>query len=164
MPSPAPQLTFASDLAAPAEPIWEWITSLRGINAELHPLMRMTAPAHVSSLSDAGLVVGRPLFRTWVLLFGVLPVDSYRVTLVEIDAGRGFAEESRLLTMSRWRHERRLSPLARPWRAQPALAGSTRLTDTLTFEPRLAAPAVRMLIDALFRHRHRVLLRTFGQA
>ncbi len=37
--SPAISLQFESKLSAPREWIWDWITSLRGVSAELSPLL-----------------------------------------------------------------------------------------------------------------------------
>ena len=43
-----------SVLAAPAEAIWARVSTFEGINDELRPLMRMTAPARVRTLEPAG--------------------------------------------------------------------------------------------------------------
>ena len=52
-------------------------------------------------------------------------------------------------------HERRLEPVA----------GGTRVTDRIEFEPRLGAlgPLFRPVFHAVFRHRHRRLARWFGR-
>jgi hypothetical protein len=57
-----------------------------------------------------------------------------------------------------WRHERWVLPLAgRP--------GWCAITDRVSFEPRLPGlgSLERLIISALFRHRHRRLWRRFGR-
>lgn len=45
-------LRFESRLPVPQSLLWQWITSVEGIRAELWPLMRMTLPRGVRSLAD----------------------------------------------------------------------------------------------------------------
>lgn len=145
-------LIFESHLRASPEEAWAWATSLSGIVAELRPFARMTAPHGLVSLGDADVVLGQPLGRSWFLLFGFLPVDRIDLTLVELTPGRGFVEQSPMHSMRLWRHERTLEP----WN------GGAKLTDRLTFEPRVPGRFGRWFIAALFRHRHRVLRKRLG--
>jgi len=43
--------------------------------------------------------LGRAVFRSWVLLLGLVPVEFDDFTLLELEPGRGFDECARLLTM-----------------------------------------------------------------
>ena len=140
-------LTFKSELAAPPDKVWRWMTSLKGISAEMWPIMKMTVPAGKTQIDDVNVVPGQRLFRSWVLLFGVLPIDRSDLTLLSIDPGRGFVEQSPMLSMSLWRHER--------WIA--ARDTGTVLTDKLTFEPRTLPSVTAWFIRKVFEHRHRVL-------
>lgn len=149
------QLVFESNLKAPPAEVWAWAISLRGISAELAPVMRMTAPEGISSLSDAVVEPGKPLLRSWILLFGLLPIDRSDLTLVELEPGRRFLERSPMLSMKLWQHERVIEP--RP-------DGGSQITDRLTFEPRLAAPLVKWFIATVFTRRHRILRETMGDA
>jgi ligand-binding SRPBCC domain-containing protein len=144
-------ITRASSLAAAAPEVWRHATSLDGINRELAPWMTMSAPPELRGLSldDDRVVIGERLFVSWVRLFGVVPLDRMEVTIVELERGRRFVEQSPMLAMRRWRHERTV---------EPAGAGCV-LRDTLTFSPGVARPA----LAAFFAHRHRVLARLFGQ-
>jgi ligand-binding SRPBCC domain-containing protein len=144
-------VTETSRLSAPAEAVWARVTTIDGVNDELRPVMRMTAPAHVTALNERTIVVGERLFRSWILLLGVLPVDYDDLTIVEVEPGRRFLERSPMLSMRSWEHERIVEPDG---------DGCT-LTDRLTFAPRVPVPAAP-LIRALFRHRHRRLRRRFG--
>lgn len=67
-------LTVTSAVPAPAPQVWRHATSFEGINFEMMPMMRMTTPPSVRGLDAEQLVLGEPLFRSWILLFGVLPV------------------------------------------------------------------------------------------
>jgi ligand-binding SRPBCC domain-containing protein len=146
------ELVFRSDLSAPVGEVWAWITSVEGISRELWPILKMTVPRHVRKLGDVPLTPGKPLFRSWVLLFGVVPIDRSDLTLLELTDLRGFVEESPLLSMSLWRHERSLEPQG----------ARTILVDRLTFRPRFGTVLTRWFIRRVFTHRHDVLRRQFG--
>jgi ligand-binding SRPBCC domain-containing protein len=148
------EVVTASRLRAPPEVVWARVASLEGINDELAPWMRMTAPRG-AELSPAAVPLGRRWFRSWILLFGVLPFDYDDLCVERIDPGRSFLERSTMLSARRWEHERVLQPLE---------DGVTELTDRVSFVPRLprAARAHRAVIAAIFRHRHRRLERFFS--
>lgn len=150
------RLQFQSNLRAAPSEVWAWITSLEGISAETAPLFRMSAPAGISRLQDVDVVPGRPLFRSRIYLAGFLPVDYSDLTLLALEEGKGFVEQSPMGSMRLWRHERRIEP-------GPGGQGSV-LTDTLTFEPRYAHALVAWFIKRVFVHRHRVLQQKMGQA
>ncbi len=146
-----------SRLDAPAGRVWEHASSFDGVNDELRPLLRMTAPRDLRSLDPSEVRLGERIFRSWVLLFGVVPVDYDDITLIELEPGRGFHERSRMLSMRVWEHERWIDPDG---------DGACMLRDRLSFEPRLLVPrrVARPIVGALFRHRHRRLRRRFGGA
>ena len=97
---------------------------------------------------------GTPIGRSWVLLFGLIPIDYDEIKLEEIDEGRGFVERSRMLSQRAWEHVRTVRPLD----------GGSLITDAIAWEPRLPIPAkaLRPLFRAIFGHRHRRLRRRFG--
>jgi ligand-binding SRPBCC domain-containing protein len=143
-----------SILAAPPEAVWARVSTFDGINDELRPLMRMTAPARVRALDPAEVVLGERIFRSWILLFGVIPIDYDDLSLIALEPGRGFHERSTMLSMRAWEHERWLEPDG---------DGRCRLSDRLSFEPRVgfAGPVLERFIRVTFRHRHRRLRRFF---
>lgn len=146
-------LRFESELSASPERVWDWMTSVRGVQTELWPILKMTAPKSVAKMTDVSVELGRPLFRSWVFLFGIIPIDRSDLTLIRLDAGSGFLEESPMLSMKLWRHERRIT----------SRDGKTVVTDTLTFEPRIAVRFTEWLIRKTFAHRHRVLRERLGK-
>ena len=141
-------------MSASPDVVWERVSTFEGVNHELRPLMRMTAPASVRALDPSDVVLGERIFRSWVLLFGVLPIDFDDLTLVRLEPGRGFHERSRMLSMRVWEHERTLEPSGT----------GCRIRDRLSFEPRLPGmgPLLERFIRATFAHRHRRLRRQFG--
>jgi ligand-binding SRPBCC domain-containing protein len=148
-------LTFHSQLRAPAAAVWKWITSVEGISAEMWPLMRMTVPQRIKTLTDADVRPGHRLFRSYILLFGILPIDYSDLTLLELTSGRGFIEQSPMGSMRLWRHERQLTTAEGP-------DSSVMLTDRLTFDPRFARAVVAWFVGMFFRHRHAVLRKHLG--
>jgi ligand-binding SRPBCC domain-containing protein len=143
-----------SRLSASPATVWDRVSTFEGIHHELGPVLRMTAPAAVRSLEPANVVLGERIFRSWVLLFGVLPIDFDDLTLVALEPGRGFHERSRMLSMSVWEHERQLTPAG----------GGCRVADRLSFEPRLpgSGPLLERIVRTTFRHRHQRLRSVFG--
>jgi ligand-binding SRPBCC domain-containing protein len=148
-------LRFESTLRAPAERVWEWITSIEGISTEMWPIFRMTTPRGVRTLGDVKVEPGTRMFRSYVFLFGFLPIDYSDLTLIELDPGSGFVELSPMGSMRSWRHERRIT-------SSPTDPSAVVLVDQLTFEPRFARGFVRWLIRTAFAHRHEVLRARLG--
>jgi hypothetical protein len=146
------RVEVASRLEAPAAAVWERVSTFAGVNDELMPLMRMTAPPDVRRLEPEQVVLGERICRSWVLLFGFLPFDYDDLVLVDLEPGRGFHERSTMLSMRSWEHER--------W-IEPAGERGCTLRDRLTFTPRLPLP-LGPVVRAVFRHRHRRLRRRFG--
>mgnify|MGYP001602215182 CR=1 FL=1 len=148
------KLQFSSDLAAPAAKVWARVSTMDGVNAELHPLMHMTAPAAfmAAKLEDAPL--NQTLFRSWLLLFCVLPVDRHALMFERFHAGTGFDERSTSWSQKLWMHRRRVL----------GTADGCRVTDELEFVPRLGllGPLLKILVARIFMHRHHRLRALFG--
>jgi hypothetical protein len=148
-------LTFTSELDRSMAAVWEFVGTMNGVNAELAPWLRMTAPPEASNLRIEDAPVGRPMFTSWVLLRGVLPIDRHCFMLAQVEPGHGFAEDSTSWSQRRWEHRRHL---------EPRNEHTCILTDRLTFTPRIRAsgPLLERVIGAVFHHRHRVLHERFG--
>jgi ligand-binding SRPBCC domain-containing protein len=150
-----PEVVTSSEVDAAPDAVWARVASLDGINHELGPWMRMTAPRG-ATLSVDQVPVGERWFRSWILLFGVVPFDYDDLCVVRLDPGRGFLERSTMLSARLWEHERTLEPVE---------GGATRVTDRVHFEPRVrpVARLQRVIVAATFRHRHRRLRRFFAR-
>jgi hypothetical protein len=150
------EIRVSSRLHAAPEAVWSRAMSTEGINDELGPLFRMTVPRGLDDLDLAKVEPGR-LGRSWILLFGLLPVDYDDLGLERIEQGRGFLERSTMLSQRLWEHERTI---------EPAPGGGCTIADRVAWEPRPPLPGrlLRPLFAAVFRHRHRRLRRHFGAA
>ncbi len=154
------ELQRSSELRAPAAEVWRHASSMRGVNDELGPWVRMTHPTWATDLSSVDPQLGQVAFRSWLLALGVVPFDRHALGLVEVhdrgERGGGFVEESTSWLQRRWRHEREV---------EPSNGGGCSVTDRLVVRPRLApAAVVQPVVSALFGHRHRRLVRRFGDA
>jgi hypothetical protein len=145
-------IVTSSFLDASAESVWERIASFEGINDEFAGVLRMTAPKDVREAGLDGVRVGERLCRSWILLFGVVPVDYDDITIVELEPGRGFLERSPMLSNRLWEHRRAIEPLG---------PGTCRVTDAIRWEPRVPLP-VAPVYRAVFALRHRRLRKHFG--
>jgi len=99
-------------------------------------------------------VPGQRLFRSRLLLFGIVPIDRTDLTLIELQPGRRFLERSPMATQRIWEHERLLE----------SVPGGTRITDRLAWQGRLpgSSATFALAVPFLFRWRHRRLERLFG--
>lgn len=149
-------VVMESALSSPAAQVWASISTMAGVNDELAPLLVMTSPKEARVLDIGAAPTGVKLFRSWVLLFGVLPIDYDDLFLASVTPGVGFVETSTLMSAKKWRHERTIEPLS---------DHACRVADRLTFEPRLPliGAALEGIVRTLFAHRHRRLRRKFGE-
>lgn len=145
----------SSRLTAPAETVWEEVTTAAGINTELSPVLRMTVPTSFRGRSLRDVPSGTHIGRSWLLLAGLVPVDYDDITVAEVGPGLRFLEQSSMLTFAHWQHERMMSDSP----------GGCVLTDRVSFElrrPLRVVPGLRRLmslvVGALFSHRHRRLV------
>ena len=147
------ELEFCSSLDADVADVWSFVSTMKGVNFELHPFIHMSSSPEHRSL-PATITPGRVVFRSWLLLFCVIPIDRHALALTQIDDGGGFVEESSTWIQRRWRHERRLTT---------DQDHRCVITDRLVIEPRLrfARPFVASIARQLFLHRHRRLQRRF---
>ena len=148
--------SISSILPADVDSVWAHCSSMKGVSRELWPLIRMTYPEHAESLIPEVLVPGRPLFRSTLLLAGLVPIDWSDLTLVELDPGRRFLERSTMATQRIWEHERLLEPMTQ----------GTRITDRLRWQGRFPAATgmFGLAVPILFRWRHRRLRQIFAKA
>ncbi len=146
---------IASTLDATADAVWSRVTTAEGVNHELAPWLRMTMPRSFAGLGSLALPLNTRLFRSWLLLGGVVPIDYDDLVLVSVKAGRGFHERSSMATARVWEHRRSLRDDG---------AGRCVLTDDVAFVPRFAltAPVLDAIVPRVFTHRHQRLRAFFG--
>jgi hypothetical protein len=151
-----PSFAVRTELRITPAAFWERM-SMSAVNAELSPLVRMTCPDRWRRCPLAQWSTGSVLFRSVVLLFGVLPVDLHSLRLESIYADeRGFLERSHSWCNRQWQHERTTT----------ATAAGCIVEDKVSVEGRI--PAVTMLLLPVYRlvflHRHRRLKVLYGAA
>jgi hypothetical protein len=149
------EVEFTSVLEAAPDVVWDRVVRVSGANDELWPFAKMTAPSFADRLTGPGN--GRlPLFRSWFLLFGVVPIDRRTIQFEVLDEGRMIERSSSRLN-GNWRHERTASAGAE---------GSTVLMDKLVIESRgrLLDSFTRASLTYTFRRRHRRLRQHFAKA
>jgi len=150
-----PSFSIRSELPIRPEDFWARM-SMDAVNAELMPLVRMTTPAAWRQCPLPQWTMGQVLFRSVILLFGVLPVDVHALRLESIDPQRGFHERSSSWANRLWQHER----------TTEATAGGCIVTDQVTVVGR--APWMTWLMMPIyrfvFRHRHRRLQALYASA
>ncbi len=149
------EFVVSSTLSAAPQLLWNHAVSPEGVNREFQPLMRMSFPRDTGDLT-ASWRPGKRVFRSWLFLGGVFPLEYDDVAFAEVETGRRFLERSSMLTQRLWEHERVIEPLPH----------GCRLTDRVYFVPRVAwlAPLYAPIFKAVFRLRHRNLRRLFGEA
>ena len=144
------EVVVSSVVNAHADHVWRDATAFEGINGELMPLLRMTSPRSWSRRTLADVQPGQRLFRSWLLLFGVLPIDYDDICIAEIDHGYRFLERSKMMSASTWEHERVVVD---------ELPGTCRITDRVRFTARWTpmSPVLRWIVPRVFAHRHNQL-------
>ena len=130
------------------------LLTMEGVNRELRPLIRMTVPREWSGKAISEWPAGQVLFSSWILLFGILPIDRHTFCFQEIDRQRGFSETSTSLTNRLWHHRRSID-----CNEQTCL-----VTDIVEVEPRLSflAYVLGPVYRFVFKHRHKLLRSRFG--
>ena len=141
-----------SRIGLPPHRAWARVTRPADVNREFWPLLRMTFPPGADSLV-ASWEPNRTLFRSWILLFGILPVEYDDLAFAEVEEGRRFLERSKMLTQSLWQHERTIFEAA----------NGCRIVDRVTFTSKIPAlePLQGAIFRAVFRYRHLRLRRLY---
>ncbi len=146
-------LRFESRLAAPAQDVLSEALTMRGVNAELMPLVRMSYPREAENFDLQQAPLKQTLFQSWLLLGGVIPVDRHALTF-EALYDNGFDERSTSWVQRVWIHRRRIIEQGK----------GCIVTDELEFQPRLPLPGglAAALARRVFEHRHARLRDRYG--
>ena len=131
-------ISFSSDLPVKADEILATLT-MHGVNTELRPLIRMTAPQAYSERSILDWSEQQKLFDSWILLFGCLPIDRHSFYFDVIDENEGFSEHSTSWTNKYWKHDRRVA----------SQESGCRVVDTVRYKSRI--PLMDLLLKPAYR-------------
>lgn len=145
----------SSRLKCKRQVIWESISSINGANKEFYPLLKMTCPFPDLRINPS-LITDRPLFRSWLLLFGLFPIEFDLIRLTKVIENECFEEKSSMALISEWNHHRYLST--------PSNDNETIVIDTIQFLPRIPGSGLIFLfvVRWLFQYRHFRLRQMFG--
>ncbi len=134
--------------------VWQRVESWEGVNAELGPWIKMTAPDRFPTVSTIP-ADGVSHFTSYFLLLGVLPIDAHRLAMLVVDPPNTFHEQSSNLMISRWTHIRRLQETDE----------GVQVTDYCEIQPRLRLTGrlLHAVYLQVFRRRHRRLVRFFAR-
>ncbi len=148
-----PSFFFASDLPVPSDAILATLT-MRGVNAELSPLVRMTAAHAYAAQSILEWPTRQKLFDSWILLFGFLPIDRHSFYFDAINSSEGFSEQSSSWMNKYWNHARKVT----------SQGTGCRVTDTVSYKSRI--PLMDILLkptyQLVFWVRHKNLRRRYA--
>jgi hypothetical protein len=86
--------TIESEINSTKEVLWQHITQMKNVNVELSPFMKMTYPKTMSEIGDREVPTNVVLFKSWILLFGFIPIDLHSLRLDRLDYGSAFYENS----------------------------------------------------------------------
>ena len=114
----------------------------------------MAVPRTLRGKSIQQIPLRSVLGRSWLRLFGVLPIAYDDLTIAELEPGRRLLERSSMLSIEHWQHERLLTAVATGCEVQDRIRFGLR-------RPLVWLPGMHGLVAAalrrLFAHRHRRL-------
>ena len=146
---------YASHLASDANNVLKHAGTIKGVNYELMPFARMTAPPDWIRLPIQEWPVGKKLFTSCILLLGFVPADFHFFRMKSL-LPNGFEEYSSTVINKFWHHTRTTTDLE---------DGGCVIIDRLSFKSRvpfidvISTPVYKLF----FRHRHTRLKRKFGE-
>ena len=118
---------------------------MSGVNYELGPLLKMSAPDFWQSKSITEWPTNQNLFSSNILLLGLIPIDRHFFNFKTIDSF-GFKENSKSLMNSLWSHERLIKSVG---------SGSV-IKDVIIYKSKLGilGNLFMPIYKAIFKHRH----------
>lgn len=168
--------------------VWNGITTMKGVNLEFFPILKMTCPDNNLQLNSSH-ITDIPLFRSWLLLFGLIPIEYDLLKLTKIINEECFEEKSSMGLIKEWNHHRYISTVETNEKnientqnnenntqndddnnnekkdIKQQNKSSTLIIDRLSFIPRIPGTGYLLLfvVKALFYYRHWRLKMIYGK-
>lgn len=119
--------------------------NMAGVNYELGPLLKMSAPDMWESKALNLWPTNQDLFSSNILLLNTIPIDRHTFFFHSIDSFR-FNEQSKSILNKSWSHERKIEHKG---------SGSV-IKDTIIFKSRLSVLGFLFtpIYKAVLKHRH----------
>ena len=144
---------FESVLPAPRAELWAVLATMPGVNSELWPLARMSAPRHFRETPIHQWPTGEFLFHSTIFFALIFPADRHHFRMQTV-SDCGFQEDSTSLMNRSWRHSRQLETLT------TENGEATRVIDRVSYESRAGNLLGRLMLPTyrlVFWNRHRRL-------
>ena len=133
---------LSSQLAIPADQFWNSQT-LATVNAELHPLYRMTASRDWLQIPIGEWGHHKDLLKSWILFRGLIPVDRHCFGTIDFPEPRKFVETSSSWLNRLWKHERTVLATESGCEVQDQVCFTSRLPFLESFQKSLYLLAFR---------------------
>lgn len=143
-----PSFEVRSEIVGSVEDISCELLNMGGVNYELFPFLRMTAPFDWSNKSLTTWPTDTHIFNSVILLFGLLPVDFHRFKFSKV-WDSGFKEASSSLVNREWKHERTIVQQGEYCAIQ----------DVVEYVPKISflGKIMKPVYKAIFGYRHKRL-------
>jgi hypothetical protein len=140
-----PSFEIESQLAVSAFELADATLNLPGVNYELGPLLKMSAPSKWQTKPITQWPTGKALFFSPILLLGFIPIDRHYFKFTSIHSF-GFMENSTSIINSNWSHERIITNNG----------AASVIKDTVIYKSKLGILGYLFLpiYKAIFKHRH----------
>lgn len=131
------------------------LLNMSGVNYELFPIIRMSAPKLWSKRPISEWPVEDEVFASAVLLFCFIPIDVHRFRFQSV-SGMGFKESSKSLINLLWIHERLISEDH----------NGAKVLDIVHYRSkfRFLGSLTKPIYQAIFTYRHHRLKRKYTQS
>jgi hypothetical protein len=140
-----PSFEMETQLAVSSSELAHDTLNMSGVNYELGPLLKMSAPDLWQSKSITEWPTNQNIFSSNILLLGLIPIDRHFFNFKTVDSF-GFKENSKSLMNSLWSHERLI---------KSAGSGSV-IKDVIIYQSKLGIVGnlFMPIYKAIFKHRH----------
>ncbi len=144
------EFEYSSELKIDAEILRKDAFTMKGVNFELFPLVKMTSPTHYSDKSILEWPKNQRVFTSILLLGGIVPIDYHDFTFVALELD-GFEECSNTLMNKEWKHKRTIIDSG----------GASLVVDKVSYRSRVSFVGLLMksIYKFIFKHRHKRLRR-----
>ena len=147
------EFDYTSELRVEADALRKDAFTMKGVNFELFPPIKMTSPKKYSEKSIIEWPKNVGVFKSVLLLGGFIPIDCHSFKFVELEQDR-FEELSSTLMNKVWNHKRTITDSGK----------NCLVVDKVSYQSRtpLVGSLMKPIYRYIFEHRHRRLRSKYG--